>query len=99
VNNRNLFWFRTRQSLLSEWGYLPGAWHLIKRTRISITVLGVNAQGRPVLAAGKTPHEIDATRVTLALIDVRQSDLVGPFTLDELPRPPEFEPALPSRRM
>jgi hypothetical protein len=44
MNNPDLFWFRTRQGLLEEWGYIPGAWHLIRRSKVSITVLGVSAQ-------------------------------------------------------
>ena len=90
MNNENLYWFRTRQSLLEEWGYIPGAWHLIRRSKISITVLGVTAQGRPVICPGGVVSEVNTTRVTLTLIDTAQCELVGPFSADELPVPPGF---------
>jgi hypothetical protein len=90
VNNPDLFWFRTRQGLLEEWGYIPGAWHLIRRSKISITVLGVSAQGRPVISPGGAVSELHATRVTLALIDGAQSELIGPYSAENLPVPPGF---------
>ena len=42
-----LFWFRTRQSLLEEWGYATGVWHLIRRTTLSMSILSLTGEGTP----------------------------------------------------
>jgi hypothetical protein len=85
MHKPDLFWFRTRQDLLEEWGYMPSVWHLVRRTAAFITVVALDAHGRPLRVTSQGPRELTATRVPLALIEPRLCDVVGPFSVEAVP--------------
>jgi hypothetical protein len=86
MNQPNLYWFRTRQDLLEEWGYAPSVWHLVRRTNAFITVIALDVHGRPLRASPERPRELAETRAPLALIEKRMCEFVGPFTVEAVPQ-------------
>ncbi len=82
----DLFWFRTRQDLLEEWGYVPGIWHLVRRSPAFITVLALDARGQLLYGTTLRPRELTQTRLPLALIDLRLCNVIGPFAIEAVSR-------------
>jgi hypothetical protein len=89
MNDAHLFWFRTRQSLLEEWGYTPGLWHLVSRSPLSMVIIGINAAGQPRYTPSGALSEHEDTRVPLAIVNTSECELLGPFTPDRVPLPDE----------
>ena len=89
MEDRALFWFRTRQALLEEWGYTVGLWHLVRRSDLSIMIIGITADGQPRRTAAGRLSERGDTRVALALLNPEECDFAGPFPLDRVPVPSE----------
>jgi hypothetical protein len=89
MDDRSLFWFRTRQALLEEWGYTVGLWHLVRRSNLSIVVIGISADGKPRCTAAGQLSEQRETRVALAIVNPEECDFAGPFALDRVPQPSE----------
>lgn len=81
----DLYWFRTRQDLLEEWGYVQSVWHLVRRTAAFITVVALDVHGRPLRSGSQGTRQLSETRVPVALIERRMCDLVGPFTIEAVP--------------
>jgi hypothetical protein len=74
-----LFWFRTRDDLLEEWGYTPGLWHIVTRSDLFMTAIALNAQGDPAWDARGAVVLLPHTRVLRALVTESRSDFRGPF--------------------
>lgn len=87
MSEPSLFWFRTRQPLLEEWGYTVGLWHLVRRSRLSIVVIGISAEGRPRVLASGALSELPATRVPLVLLNSSDCEFLGPFAPEGLLAP------------
>ena len=86
MQNPDLYWFRTRQELLEEWGYSPRVWHLVRRSSLSLTLIALDAHCHPRDVDQRDPREANGTRVPLALIDMRLCDVIGPFSIEGIPR-------------
>jgi hypothetical protein len=98
MNPQLLFWFRTRQAILEEWGYTPGLWHLVRRSALSIAVVGITAEGRPRCLPSGDLSEYPATRVALAILNAGECEFRGPFQRDRVPLPDEGRPASQVKR-
>ena len=85
MHEPDLYWFRTRQDLLEEWGYVPTVWHLVRRSAVFITVIALDVRGKPLRSTSLRPRELSETRIPLSLVEPRLCDLIGPFTLEEVP--------------
>ena len=74
----DLFWFRTRDDLLEEWGYGIGRWHLVRKSRAFMTAISLDEHGVPLHAADGRLIENPATCITLALLDEDRNEFLGP---------------------
>src|SRR5262245_39620479 len=90
MSDPHLFWFRTRQSLLEEWGYTPGLWHLVSRSQLSMVIIGITAAGQPRHTPSGALSEHEDTRVPLSIVSAGECDLFGPFGRDHVPLPDEW---------
>jgi hypothetical protein len=90
MNDPHLFWFRTRQSLLEEWGYIPGLWHLVSRSPLSMVIIGISAAGQPRYTPSGALSEHEETRVPLSILNAAECELLGPFGCDHVPLPNEW---------
>jgi|HubBroStandDraft_4_1064222.scaffolds.fasta_scaffold454066_1 hypothetical protein len=74
-----LFWFRTQDDLLEEWGYTPGFWHVVTRSDAFMTAIALDAQGNPARQSNGGLLLLPHTRVLLALVTETLCDFRGPF--------------------
>jgi hypothetical protein len=75
----DLFWFRTRDDLMVEWGYGIGLWHLVRKSRAFMTAIARDAQGVPLHRPDGRLVEIPESCIALALLDEERSEFLGPF--------------------
>jgi hypothetical protein len=93
-----LFWFRTEDDLLEEWGYTPGFWHVVTRSDAFMTAIGLDARGNPARHAKGGLLLLPHTRVLLALVSESLCEFRGPFDTARASRFrdiifPEYRPA------
>ena len=74
----DLFWFRTRDDLLVEWGYEVGRWHLVRRSRVFMTALALDAQCVPLRGPDGRLLEIPESCIAVALLDEDRNEFLGP---------------------
>jgi hypothetical protein len=74
----DLFWFRTRDDLLAEWGYGVDRWQLVRKSRAFMTAIALDEQGIPIHRADGRLLEIPASCIALALLDEERNDFLGP---------------------
>ncbi len=74
----DLFWFRTRDDLLEEWGYGIGRWHLVRKSRAFMTAISLDEHGVPLHGADGRLLENPASCIALALLDEDRNEFFGP---------------------
>lgn len=74
-----IFWFRTQQSLLEEWGYIRGVWHLVRRTPLSMTQLSLTREGEARVTATGELIPLPSSRVVLSIVDATACEQIGPI--------------------
>jgi hypothetical protein len=74
----DLFWFRTRDDLLEEWGYGIGRWHLVRKSLAFMTAISLDEHGVPLYAADGRLLEDPNTCIALALLDEGRNEFLGP---------------------
>jgi hypothetical protein len=83
----DLFWFRTRDDLLEEWGYGIGRWHLVRKSRAFMTAVSLDQQGVPLLGTDGRLLENPETCIALALLDEDRNEFLGPCDATALASP------------
>jgi hypothetical protein len=83
----DLFWFRTRDDLLEEWGYGIGRWHLVRKSRAFMTAITLDEHGIAVHGADGRLVEIPESCIALALLDDDRNEFLGPCTPGALASP------------
>lgn len=74
----DLFWFRTRDDLLEEWGYGIGRWHLVRKSRAFMTAISLDEHGVPLHGADGRLLENPESCIALALLDEDRNEFFGP---------------------
>jgi hypothetical protein len=74
----DLFWFRTRDDLLLEWGYDINRWYLVRKSRAFMTAIALDEQGVPLHRPDGRPIEIPESCIALALLDEERNEFLGP---------------------
>jgi hypothetical protein len=74
-----LFWFRTQDDLLEEWGYTPGFWHIVTRSDAFMTAIAVDSRGKPDRHAKGDLLLLPNTRVLLSQLTEALCEFRGPF--------------------
>lgn len=74
----DLFWFRTRDDLLVEWGYGVGRWHLVRKSRAFMTAIALDEQHVPLHRPDGRLLEIPESCVAVALLDEERNEFLGP---------------------
>lgn len=74
----DLFWFRTRDDLLEEWGYGIGRWHLVRKSRAFMTSIALDEQGLPLQRPDGRLLEIPESCIAVALLDEDRNEFLGP---------------------
>jgi hypothetical protein len=74
----DLFWFRTRDDLLEEWGYGLGRWHLVRKSRAFMTAISLDEHGVPLHDSDGRLLENHETCIALMLLDEDRNEFLGP---------------------